>query len=259
VEGFRRVTEIRFATSRPTRTESGDDAACFYVELGPRDRWTLSVSVSCSGDGIPSGRAPSRTSDRAVAERAVDHPPQLRGALRDVERTYEQSLADLAALTLPADDPAGPGVPAAGLPWFMTLFGRDSLIASYQALPFMPQLARATLPALAALQAEQDEPFRDAEPGKYVRRDPSVRVRRPEIVLDVGGEQDRGRLAAKAECHFGHHVQRNVRIDGPHVDTAAEDELRPATEVAAIILRNFTEVSASAAPTGVERNIKLVK
>ena len=38
---------------------------------------------------------------------------------------------------------------AAGLPWFMAVFGRDSLITSYQALPFVPQLASATLQVLA--------------------------------------------------------------------------------------------------------------
>src|SRR2546429_5252422 len=46
-------------------------------------------------------------------------------------------------------------LPSAGLPWFMALFGRDSLLTSYQALPFAPELARTTLRALAAWQAEE--------------------------------------------------------------------------------------------------------
>ena len=56
--------------------------------------------------------------------------------------------------------------PAAGLPWFMALFGRDSLITSYQALPFQPHLALATLKALARLQARGWDDYHDAEPGK---------------------------------------------------------------------------------------------
>jgi glycogen debranching enzyme len=57
-------------------------------------------------------------------------------------------------------------MPAAGLPWFMTVFGRDSLLTSFQALPFAPELAAATLETLGLFQARADDPFRDAEPGK---------------------------------------------------------------------------------------------
>jgi len=50
----------------------------------------------------------------------------------------------------------------------MALFGRDSLITAFEALPFQPHLAQTTLEALAAKQAEEDDPFRDAEPGKIL-------------------------------------------------------------------------------------------
>ena len=43
-------------------------------------------------------------------------------------------------------------LPAAGLPWFMTVFGRDSLLTSYQVLPFARELAETTLRVLAARQ-----------------------------------------------------------------------------------------------------------
>jgi glycogen debranching enzyme len=55
---------------------------------------------------------------------------------------------------------------AAGVPWFSTLFGRDSIIASLQALTVRPQLAVETLEVLASLQADAEDPDRDAEPGK---------------------------------------------------------------------------------------------
>ena len=62
-----------------------------------------------------------------------------------------------------------PGTPfrPPGLPWFMTMFGRDSLITSFQALPFVPELAlRRPLRILAVHQARKVDVFRDAEPGK---------------------------------------------------------------------------------------------
>jgi glycogen debranching enzyme len=59
-------------------------------------------------------------------------------------------------------------VTAAGLPWFMTLFGRDTLITSFQELVLGPGPAAAALRALAEVQAEVDDPERDAEPGKIV-------------------------------------------------------------------------------------------
>jgi len=57
-------------------------------------------------------------------------------------------------------------VPAAGLPWFQTLFGRDSLITSYQSLHIDPDLAATTLDVLASMQGTRRDDFRDEEPGK---------------------------------------------------------------------------------------------
>src|SRR5437870_3554494 len=59
-------------------------------------------------------------------------------------------------------------LPAAGLPWFMAVFGRDSLITSYQALPYTPELAETTLQVLAARQGSRVDDFRDEEPGKIL-------------------------------------------------------------------------------------------
>jgi glycogen debranching enzyme len=84
----------------------------------------------------------------------------------ELERTWTRSLADLAALRLRW---ARSGmIPAAGLPWFMTLFGRDTLIAALQTLPLGPEAAEGALRALAETQADADDPKRDAEPGKIV-------------------------------------------------------------------------------------------
>jgi glycogen debranching enzyme len=67
------------------------------------------------------------------------------------------------------EDKRLPGqLPAAGMPWFMTVFGRDTLITCLQTLLFGTELARNALTVLAALQATEDDPEADAEPGKIV-------------------------------------------------------------------------------------------
>jgi len=81
------------------------------------------------------------------------------------ERTFFVRV-NLAALRFhPQRDPRR-SLPAAGLPWYMGLFGRDSLITAYQVLPFHPSLAADTLRALAHFQASEYDDFRDAQPGK---------------------------------------------------------------------------------------------
>ncbi|HEX5823431.1 MAG TPA: glycogen debranching N-terminal domain-containing protein [Candidatus Limnocylindrales bacterium] len=81
--------------------------------------------------------------------------------------TLNRSLADLRLLINEGPGPEQRYL-AAGVPWFATLFGRDALIASFQALAFRPQIAVETLSVLAAYQATEDDPWRDAEPGKIL-------------------------------------------------------------------------------------------
>ncbi|MEJ7697186.1 MAG: hypothetical protein WKF78_11345 [Candidatus Limnocylindrales bacterium] len=85
-----------------------------------------------------------------------------------IRHTYRRSLVDLAALRFRPLPDLGWSPPAAGLPWFMALFGRDSLITAYMALPFQPHLAATTLEALSELQATDRDDFRDADPGKIL-------------------------------------------------------------------------------------------
>ena len=72
---------------------------------------------------------------------------------------------DFHALQIPE---AREHVVAAGIPWFATMFGRDSIIASYQALMLNPQLAAETLRVLALLQGKEKNDWRDEEPGKIL-------------------------------------------------------------------------------------------
>jgi glycogen debranching enzyme len=84
-----------------------------------------------------------------------------------LDRTLARSLSDLAMLR--NDGPAaGESYLAAGIPWFATLFGRDSIIAALETVAFFPSLAVDTLTVLARLQATVDDPWHDAEPGKIL-------------------------------------------------------------------------------------------
>jgi glycogen debranching enzyme len=81
--------------------------------------------------------------------------------------SIERSAGDLRLLV---NDGPGPDerYMAAGVPWFTTLFGRDSLITAFQTLAVRPKVAIETLETLAAYQATEDDPERDMEPGKIL-------------------------------------------------------------------------------------------
>jgi glycogen debranching enzyme len=79
------------------------------------------------------------------------------------DRYLGASIRDLHALMMPA---TGGELPAAGIPWFVAPFGRDSLVTALETLMLNPAIARGTLGVLANMQAKSDEPWRDAEPGK---------------------------------------------------------------------------------------------
>lgn len=168
--GWSRTTEIAFSES----FVGGGDTATFRVELAPKARWRLDIDITSIVDGHrqshtrPSFCARDRNSSKTSVAAFIERAPQLTTGNRLLEETYRQSLKDLACLRFSAPHDGSLRVPAAGLPWFMALFGRDSLITAYQALPFVPDLARSTLKALAYYQAAERDDFRDAEPGKIL-------------------------------------------------------------------------------------------
>jgi glycogen debranching enzyme len=77
-------------------------------------------------------------------------------------------LVDLAALRFSPQVVRGKSLPAAGLPWFMTIFGRDSIFTSLQALPFAPELAATTLQVLGLWQGTRLDDFREEDPGRIL-------------------------------------------------------------------------------------------
>ncbi len=96
-----------------------------------------------------------------------NHATGMTTANEDVYRLYRQSVEDMGALRLYERD-LSPDiwVPAAGVPWFVTIFGRDSLVVSLQNMVVHAGFARGALKKLAQLQATEIDDWRDAEPGK---------------------------------------------------------------------------------------------
>ena len=94
--------------------------------------------------------------------------PLARMDNKDYEQVLDQSQADLGSLRI--FDPEHPGrvVVAAGSPWFMALFGRDSLLTSFMCLPLDPSLALGTLQTLAERQGTEVDPRSEEEPGKIL-------------------------------------------------------------------------------------------
>ncbi|MCA1683325.1 MAG: amylo-alpha-1,6-glucosidase, partial [Actinobacteria bacterium] len=166
---FRRETLIAF--SAPCRLERG--CAVFELELEPHASWKTCIDVtpvvedrqrtprkSCDEFGRAEPKMPETLNEW------LDEAPALDAEADHLLHTYRTSLLDLAALRFKPRHEESLFPPAAGLPWFMALFGRDSLITGYEALPFKPALAEAALRALAPLQAREFDDFHDAEPGK---------------------------------------------------------------------------------------------
>src|SRR5579884_629747 len=87
----------------------------------------------------------------------------------DLYRTYRQAIDDMGALRIYDMDVSDEAwVPAAGVPWFVTLFGRDSLTVSYQNMAVSPGFARGALTRLSEYQAKERDDWRDAQPGKIL-------------------------------------------------------------------------------------------
>ena len=86
-----------------------------------------------------------------------------------LDAVFERSVQDLVALRIHKrlrDEDLD--LPAAGLPWFLSIFGRDTLITAYQSVCFGPRLSRGALLMLALQQGQRVDDFRDEEPGKIL-------------------------------------------------------------------------------------------
>ena len=170
-ETFQRATAI--SASAPAKID--EHGLTFAAHIEPGGEWTTDLDVvpaaGASGAYVRPKYARGQRRARPNMERSLEawleEAPRLECDLDSLKSTYRRSLVDLAALRFsPPVAGRGKSLPAAGLPWFMTMFGRDSIFTSLQALPFTPELAATTLRALGDWQGTRVDDFRDEDPGR---------------------------------------------------------------------------------------------
>jgi glycogen debranching enzyme len=158
-----------------SKAVSANGRLSFEVSLQPGQAWHACLLYTLE-DGGQQLRAPpecfgqihkSRHSE-SMAE-WLETVVKIRTSNEEFYRLFHQALEDMAALRLPIKGTDHVVfLPAAGLPWFVAPFGRDSLIVSLQNALIYPEFARGALEILGSLQAKEDDPYRDAEPGKIL-------------------------------------------------------------------------------------------
>ena len=169
-ETYRRETAITSTT--PVRVDEG--GLTFKVRIEPHGSWSTELRVetlyaSFGGHAGPmSGTAKRRPSLARGLDKWLAKAPRIQCDSDSLRETYQRSLVDLAALRFETRTMPGHALPAAGLPWFMTMFGRDSILTSLQSLPFTPELAATTLRALGERQGTRLDDFRDEDPGRIL-------------------------------------------------------------------------------------------
>jgi glycogen debranching enzyme len=153
-----------------------DDGLSFQVRIAPHESWSTElmvaiVAVGANGEQLlrPHLRGNGGKHDpHRELQTWLNRAPKLECDHEPLRATYRRSLVDLAALRFSPLSANGRSLPAAGLPWFMTMFGRDSILTSLQALPFAPELAATTLRELANRQGTRRDDFRDEDPGRIL-------------------------------------------------------------------------------------------
>ncbi len=160
--GYRRATTVTL--DRPATATDGRLTLPMILERGRPWDLTLSVvSQQTHGPGVVPPPPPRPLNPDRVRRWSrslpslTTHDPRLR-------RAWSRAVRDLASLLLTG--PAGNFIPAAGLPWFLAIFGRDSAITAMQSLMLGSQIPYGTLRQLGHYQGTTRDAFRDEEPGK---------------------------------------------------------------------------------------------
>jgi glycogen debranching enzyme len=166
-ETFTRATRI--SSSEPA--EIDERGLAYDVWIDAHGEWRTKVDVVTelfAGQRERSTDGRRKSTMEKNLERWLDDAPRVECDWDSLKSTYRRSLVDLAALRFAPPVGGGRSLPAAGLPWFMTMFGRDSIFTSLQALPFTPELAGTTLRALGTWQGIRVDDFRDEDPGRIL-------------------------------------------------------------------------------------------
>ena len=171
---FCRQVVVRTGRGDGKSTVYANGRLSFDIALKPGQAWHRCLIYDLV-DGSKRTRASKQCTYSATSSHSRNIDEWQRTVLKietsneEFFRCYSQGVQDMAALRLPLQSTDHMVfVPAAGLPWFVALFGRDTLIVSLQTMIVYPEFAAGTLEVLAQYQATQRDDYRDAEPGKIL-------------------------------------------------------------------------------------------
>jgi glycogen debranching enzyme len=157
--------QLHVQFSRPP-DEHAESRVTFNLALESHQHWTLELQMHWIVPAFESHQ-PVPVAENIGHQSVLEwfqQTPNLHTEDQDFKRGYQRSIRDLGALEIALN--SGQPIPAAGLPWYLAIFGRDSIITSLQTMLLNQRHARGTLRTLGAYQARDDDPYRDAEPGK---------------------------------------------------------------------------------------------
>ncbi|WSQ40680.1 amylo-alpha-1,6-glucosidase [Streptomyces sp. NBC_01224] len=146
---------------RPAAVDPAAGTLAYDIELAPGSSWTAVLHCDAAHEGGDQFPAPS-------ADSLPWRTPVLRSADRRFDHWLSQSAADLDRLRLTDPEKPTDQFLAAGAPWFLTLFGRDSLWAARMLLPLGTDLAAGTLRTLARRQGTKSDQDTEEQPGKIL-------------------------------------------------------------------------------------------
>jgi glycogen debranching enzyme len=158
-----------------TRAVYANGRLSFAIDLPPGATWhACLLNDLCDGDESlhAPGACTRDSADSHIARLLADwrrDTLKLQASNEEFYRYYRQAVDDMAALRMAVGhDGSSKLMPAAGLPWFAALFGRDSLIVALQTAPVTTSFAEGALTVLGHWQARERDDARDAEPGKIL-------------------------------------------------------------------------------------------
>jgi glycogen debranching enzyme len=172
---FKREVIVQTSGGNGEPTANANGRLSFDIALKPGQAWHRCLRYDLM-DGAERIRAPrecSYSTQKSDHARKIDEWQQtvlkINTSNEEFYRCYSQGVQDMAALRLPLKGTDHMVfVPAAGLPWFVALFGRDTLIVSLQTMIVYPEFAAGALEVLGQYQATKRDDYRDAEPGKIL-------------------------------------------------------------------------------------------
>ena len=172
---------VRWAADGVTSTVRAPGAAIAVRDGGATVSWTATIAPRGVLDLSWELEVADTGGVVGPARRTGVAPPVVRADDRRLARWLEASLADLDALRMVRAEHPGDAFAAAGAPWYLTLFGRDSIWAARMSLPLGTDLAAGTLRTLARLQGTEHDVPTQQQPGKILHE-----LRRSATVLDSG-------------------------------------------------------------------------